>query len=448
MDTTLTCLCGAPANDPTLPFTCAQRGQDDGEHILVRRLRAPRPLPGGAPTGNPYLRYASRLHSHSRAMAAGWDRPRFEALVLRLDDAVAAVDGAGFRVTPCTPQPALAAACGHGGELWVKDETRHVSGSHKARHLFGVALHLEVAGVPRDVPLAIASCGNAALAAAVVARAARRPLRVFIPPDANPAVVQRLTDLGAELNVCQRTPDTPPGDPCYHGFAAAVRAGALPFTCQGPDNGLTIEGGMTLGWELAEQLRDTPLDRLFVQVGGAALASGVAAGLQEAVDAGELALLPRLMLVQTRAAWPLARAYRAVVERIGEGTLLPPPGFERSERIASLFDGPVVQDALAWARGHRGALMWPWEEAPHSVAHGILDDETYDWYAAVEAMLKSGGGPVVVDEDTLTQAHTLARAHTDIPVDPTGSAGLAGLLAHDDPLGGGPVGVLFTGVER
>ena len=45
---------------------------------------------------------------------------------------------------------------------------------------------------PARAPLAIASCGNAALAAAVVARAADRRLRVFIPPDADPAVVARL----------------------------------------------------------------------------------------------------------------------------------------------------------------------------------------------------------------------------------------------------------------
>ncbi len=448
MNTTLRCCCGAEPTEPGLPFACPRRGRDDGEHVLVRRLDAPLPLPDGEPTGNPFLRYRHRLHSYTRALAAGWDDARFVAMVERLDAAVAEVDGHGFRVTPLCEQPRLAEACGHRGPLWVKDETGNVSGSHKARHLFGVALHLEVAGVPRDAPLAIASCGNAALAAAVVARAAGRPLKVYIPPDATPAVVARLETLGAQLNVCQRGPDSPPGDPCYHGFLAAVAAGALPFTCQGPDNGLTIEGGMTLGWELAERLRDIPLETLFVQVGGGALASAVVAGLQEAVDAGELPLLPRLMLVQTRAAWPLARAYAAVVERIGAETLLPPPGFERTERLASLFDGPAVQGALSWARGQRSAVMWPWEQAPHSVAHGILDDETYDWYAAIEGMLRSGGAPVVVDEPTLIRANALAREHSAIPVDPTGSSGLAGLLAHEDPLEGEATAVLFTGARR
>ena len=95
--------------------------------------------------------------------------------------------------------------------------------------------------------------------------------------------------------------------------------------------------------------------------------------------------------------------------------------------------------------------MWPWEEEPRSVAHGILDDETYDWLAVVEGMLHSGGSPVVVSEDLLVHANELATSATGIDVDPTGSAGLAGLLALRDR---GEIGdhervaVLFTGVRR
>ena len=85
----------------------------------------------------------------------------------------------------------------------MKDETGNVSGSHKARHLMGImstSRSLERAGlVTREHrrALAIASCGNAALAAAVVARAAGRPLDVFVPPDAHPGVLDRLVALGA-----------------------------------------------------------------------------------------------------------------------------------------------------------------------------------------------------------------------------------------------------------
>src|SRR5206468_8683821 len=98
--------------------------------------------------------------------------------------------------------------------------------------------------------LAIASCGNAALAAAVVARAGDRKLQVFVPTWGDPAVIARLKELGANVNVVAREEGVP-GDPTFHALQRAVADGALPFTCQGNENGLAIEGGMTLGYELA-----------------------------------------------------------------------------------------------------------------------------------------------------------------------------------------------------
>ncbi len=95
--------------------------------------------------------------------------------------------------------------------------------------------------------------------------------------------------------------------------------------------------------------------------------------------------------------------------------------------------------------------MWPWEHEPHSVAHGILDDETYDWLAVVDAMLTTGGTALVVGESTLERANALAREATGIAVDPTGSSGLAGLLALREAGGVGDderVALLFTGVSR
>ena len=56
---------------------------------------------------------------------------------------VAAVDGRGFRVTPFGRAATLGERVGL--EVWVKDETGNVSGSHKARHLMGVMLALRVA---------------------------------------------------------------------------------------------------------------------------------------------------------------------------------------------------------------------------------------------------------------------------------------------------------------
>ena len=42
-----------------------------------------------------------------------------------------------------------------------------------------------------------------------------------------------------------------PGDPTYRRLRAAIDDGAIAFTCQGNENGFAIEGGLTLGYELA-----------------------------------------------------------------------------------------------------------------------------------------------------------------------------------------------------
>ena len=270
------------------------------------------------------MRYRTRLHSWHVARAAGWSDERFVALVRELDEAVAAVDGHGFRATPVVRSPSLDRQLGFSpqGGLWVKDETGNVSGSHKARHLMGVMLGLRVAEdlglADPAAPLAIASCGNAALAAAVVARAARRRLLVFVPPSAEAPVVERLRSLGAEIEVCERQPGQA-GDPTYHRLLAAIEAGAVPFTVQGNLNGHTIEGGATLGWELIDQLPDraSGLDRLVVHVGGGAFAAAQALAFEDAHSAGLIDRLPRLDTVQTQGGFPLARAHALVLDRLG-----------------------------------------------------------------------------------------------------------------------------------
>jgi threonine synthase len=94
--------------------------------------------------------------------------------------------------------------------------------------------------------------------------------------------------------------------------------------------------------------------------------------------------------------------------------------------------------------------MWPWDD-PGSLATGILDDVVYDWQPIVTTMLESGGSPVVSTEAEVAEAHRLVHDHTGVPADPTGTAGLAGLLTarrHGMVDDDDTVVVLLTGVER
>jgi threonine synthase len=471
--------CGLEATGPW-PFRCAAAGAGDADHVVATVLDPSRAsFPANGAGTNPFVRFRHLTHAYRLARDHGIDDDAFVAMVAAFDARVAAVDGRGFVETPCGPHARLGARFGFAPDaLWLKDETVNVSGTHKGRHLAAIALHLEVierAGLASRAGndrrgLAIASCGNAALAAAVIARATGRPLRVFVPADAEPAVVARLHALGAAVRVCPREAGAA-GDPTVHAFRAAVANGAIPFCCQGSENGLNLEGGRTLGWELASALAagGAAPDRIFVQVGGGALASALAQGLADAVALGALPRMPRLHAVQTCAVHPLRRAFERVRARALGGDA--PAGMAGSldpcaaldlraivaddARAAALMADPArraaVVAALAHARRHRSEYMWPWELPRPSAAHAILDDETYDWHAVVAAMIGSAGFPVVVSEPVLAEARAWAREATGIAASATGSAGLAGLIALR---GAGAIAddesavVLFTGADR
>jgi threonine dehydratase len=355
------------------------------------------------------------------------------ALVAGLDVAVRAVAGVGFVPTPFARSDTLSDALGFSAEggVWVKDETGGVAGSQKARHLFSILLHLRAAEtlgrLPERPPLAIASCGNAALAAATLALAASWPIDVYVPTWMSDAVGAKLDWLGARIHRCERKATDPPGDPAMFRFREAVDAGAIPFTVQGPENALALDGGRTIGWEMCDQLEAAgapALDRVFIQVGGGAFASCVGSAIASRCPT------VRLHAVQTEGCAPLARAWNRAADL----------GLER------------VQVAKHWEQ-----LMTVWDD-PHSVADGILDDETYDWIGVFEATADSGGSPVVASEATVIAAHQLART-SGFDVSATGSAGLAGLitLLGDSAEADSPgqrvspserVAVVMSGVER
>jgi threonine dehydratase len=457
--------CGheVPLDEPR-PFRCPNA--DDGgdvDHVLA-------PVPGGAadpkdPGGfrfdgdeNPFRRYGELLQGRAFMLSKGRTTGDWDDLVVQMDDAVARVDGGGFRRTPYAGAPALADAVGWDGVLWVKDETGNVAGSHKARHLMGVALHQEAAigsGHPElaGLPLAVASCGNAAVAAAVIARAwadletegGCGGLIAFVPEGADRRVLARLGALGAGVVVCTREDDgikgsAETGDPCLPAFRQAVARGSVPFTCQGTENGLVLDGGRTLAFEIAEQhgaASPRPLDRIFLQVGGGALTSSVIAGLEVARSLGASACGgagPAIHPVQTENCHPLYRAWTRLVSGVEQRAIedgfgvLAPHSADRELAAWLLEHSELLEAELEYAACHRSEFMWPWEVTSGSPATGILDDETWDWLAILKGTARSGGWPIVVAAQTVRDAALIGQEHTGIGVDATGAAGLAGLM--------------------
>ncbi len=421
--------CGASV-DIAKPFTwrCPKITDTDRRHApqLVQTIS---PLRSSGET-NPFLGFRRYLAVDAFMDRVGIAEARRAALISELDGLIAAVDGHGFVTTPFERADDLSDTLGFGidGGVWVKDETHNVGGSHKARHLFPILLHLRAAeesglatwskGSERP-PLAIASCGNAAIAAATLAAAVSWPIQVFVPQAGNPVVVATLRSLDASIVECPRRAADPPGDPCVHRFREAVAAGAIPFSVQGTENAWCLDGGRTIGWEMArhmeERVAGPPFDRIFVQVGGGAFAACVAAGFRM------IGISPKLHAVQTEACAPLARAW---------------------EHARSL-GGPKA------AAAHWTECMWPWESVGATAADGIVDDETYDWLPVLAAMADSNGSPVVVAESFVLQANELGCRTTGIDASHTGTAGLAGLLAMSEQVQRDErVAVIFSGVRR
>lgn len=406
-----------------MPWRCPNSSITDRHHVL-HAIKVANASASTSDDSNPFVRFDQRLAWASAAAARGMTSAARAALVIELDDAIRAVDGVGFVTTPFQRSAVLSDELGFSarGGVWVKDETGGVGGSQKARHLFGILLHLRALELLGELderpPLAIASCGNAALAAATLAQAAEWPIDVYVPTWMNDGFGQRLDALGATTHRCERRNDDLPGDPAMLRFREAVEGGSVPFTVQGPENALCLDGGRTIGWELADQIHGTDgpesLDALYVQVGGGAFAACAGAGLVEAGSSTPL------VAVQTEGCAPFERA----LERVGAD---PRPG-------------------LLWSEA-----MTPWSD-PASLADGILDDETYDWLGVIDAVRATNGRAVVAAETSVVAAHELAHA-AGFGASPTGTSGLAGLVdvvrSVDDAVRPDQrVGVIMSGVTR
>ena len=375
---------------------------------------------------NPFIAFRRNMMWWQFAQARGMSDERAMALVQSVDDEIVKIGGVGFTRTPMLFQSALSDRLSFEspGGVWVKDETHNVGGSQKARHLMSILLHLLVAEELGIAPwadaaarptLAISSCGNAAIAASTLAAAAKWPIDVFIPEWAGGVVVETLTALGARINRCARQSQDPPGDPTVLRFREAVNTGSIPFSVQGPENALCLDGGRTIGWEMAQQFAQeniAALDAVFVQVGGGAFAASVSRGLSEA------GINAPLVAVQTEGCAPLSRAWNTA----------------QSD----------ANPAQHWTKH-----MWAWENEPVSLADGILDDETYDWVADVAQIQRTGGKVVVASESQVVEASGVAPQTTSIDASPTGTAGVAGLLSIRAELSNtARVAVVLSGVRR
>ena len=98
--------------------------------------------------------------------------------------------------TPLVAAPRLADWAGFGGELYVKDESRNPTGSHKDRLNLCTVSAAVLSGAPG---VTVASSGNHGAAAAAYAARAGLPCVLFITEGTEPHLVRMVSAYGAAV---------------------------------------------------------------------------------------------------------------------------------------------------------------------------------------------------------------------------------------------------------
>jgi threonine synthase len=204
-----------------------------------------------------------------------------------------------------------------GCRLWVKDESRNPTGTHKDRAMaVGVAAARQ-AGADTVV---VASSGNAGAAAA--AFAARAGLHcVVLTASATGVQAAQTRALGAALVAL---PDRATRNET---MAVAVRElGWYPLTNYvlpvAGDNPYGIEGYKSIAYELARD-RGSDIDVVVVPTSGADVLAGIERGYRELAAAGLVDRVPRLVAAETATAAAFSAALRHADRAAQERTRVP-----------------------------------------------------------------------------------------------------------------------------
>jgi threonine synthase len=261
------------------------------------------------------------------------------------------------------------------GSLWLKDESRNPTWSHKDRLNYCI-VSAAVATGARGI--AVASTGNHGASAAAYANRAGLRCVVISGPGAQPAFEHFLAALGSEFIVV----------PQEQRWAALKRivdeAGFMPasnLTRFHTSNAFGPEGYKTLAYEIFAQLGGEVPATVVVPTGYGELLFGVSKGFRELVRLGASSKMPRILSAE-----------------------------------------PAVRAPLAYAMAHNEAAAEV--SGPASLAAGIAC--TVSSFRGVVALRESGGYALTFQESTLVEA-VRELAHEGLWQEYSGVAALAAL---------------------
>jgi len=166
------------------------------------------------------------------------------------------------------------------------------------------------------------------------------------------------------------------------------RYGWSPIPSSGAFNPYQPEGSKTMSYEIVEQLCWHVPDWLIVPTGAGTLLSGNAKGYFEFEQLGFIKSAPRIVSIQAEGCAPIVKAFK-------EGT--PPYGI-------------------------------PTWRNPSTVAGGLVDPYPWDADTALPAIKRSKGTAEAVSDKEILDAEKLLAKTEGIFAEPSGAAGLAGLI--------------------
>src|SRR6266849_5201552 len=346
-------LCGASYDPVAVEYTCPACGPSGilAVHYDYEKVA-------------PHIGRAQLAENHEQT---AW---RYRAL-LPISYGHRAVPPLAIGGTPLYPVERLRAYLGM-QDLWLKDDTRNPSASHKDRaSVIAVVLS-------QGKTVACASTGNAASSLAVQAAAVGLPCYIFVPHNAPRAKVVQLLMCGATVFAVQGSYDD--------AFDLCIEACST-FGWYNRNTGYNpylVEGKKTAGLEIAEQLDWQVPDSVLVPTGDGCIISGIYRGFEDLHRLGMIERMPRMIAVQAEGSPAIVRALE------GDGIVRPYPA-------------QTVADGISVGLPRNGAM-------------------------AVKHIRASGGfGVTVSDEQILAAEKELAR-QTGVFAEPSGAASYAGLL--------------------
>ena len=151
--------------------------------------------------------------------------------------------------------------------LWLKCESDQKTGSFKWR---GALSKLSTFGPGHNI--VTASTGNHGLAVATAANLYNLKVKIFVPSNASTVKIAKIRDAGAEVIEIE-------GDSLAAELAGKKFASDHDFEWVSPYNDIDVIAGQgTIGLEIDDQL--SPIEHVYVTVGGGGLISGIASWMK------------------------------------------------------------------------------------------------------------------------------------------------------------------------